>query len=41
MLHNLVNCILSDSCDFCYDINYDNEININDIVLLIDIILEL
>ena len=37
----LINCILSDSCDFCYDINYDNEININDIVLLIDIILEL
>ena len=37
---HLVNCILSDSCDTCYDINYDETTDVTDIILLVNIILE-
>ena len=36
----LVNCILLNDCDTCFDINYDGIINVLDIILIIGSILE-
>ncbi len=36
----IANCILSDSCDICFDLNADSELNILDIVLIVNIILD-
>ena len=36
----IANCILSDSCDICFDFNSDEVLNILDIVILVNIILD-
>ena len=36
----IANCILSDSCDICFDLNGDQDLDILDIVLIVNIILE-
>ena len=35
----VANCILSDSCDICFDLNADEQLNILDLVVLVNIIL--
>ncbi len=36
----IANCILSDSCDICFDLNSDEVLNILDVVILVNIILD-
>jgi len=36
----IVNCILSNDCDECSDLNYDGSVDILDIILMINVILE-
>ena len=36
---SVVNCILSDSCNECVNLNHDTSIDIIDIILMIDYIL--
>jgi len=36
----IANCILSDNCDICFDLNGDQDLDILDIVILANIILD-
>jgi len=36
----VVNCVLSDDCDDCSDLNYDGSVDVLDIMIMVNLVLE-
>ena len=36
----IVNCILSNDCDDCSDLNYDGSVDVLDIMIMVNLVLE-